>query len=146
MTAQGGVVLDASAALAWALRDADAEFEATLDLLMTDGFLLVPELWHAEMANALRTALRVGRVSTEFVSGLCEQLEYLDIRTDVVGCGIRRLALQAHTHGLSAYDTAYLLLAKDRGLPLATFDRHLAAAAVDAQIPLVIDMGSTLRR
>jgi len=32
-------------------------------------------------------------------------------------------------HGLSAYDSASLLLAQRRGLPLATLDDSLAAAA-----------------
>ncbi len=70
--------------------------------------------------------------------GVCEQLDQLDIRTDVVGIDIQRLALEAHARDLTAYDTSYLLLAKDRGLPLATFDRPLAKAAELAQVELVL--------
>ncbi len=105
MSDLGGAVLDASAAIGWVLRDGDPEAEAKIDSLLTDGFVLVPELWHAEMANALRTAMRAGRVDADFVVAVCERLDQLDIRTDVVGSQVQRLALEAQKHGLTSYDT-----------------------------------------
>ena len=51
---------------------------------------------------------------------------------------MQRLALEARARGLTAYDTTYLLLAKDRGLPLATLDRELADAAVSVGVPLAV--------
>ena len=98
----------------------------------------MPELWHAEMANAFRSAIRDGRIDEEFVVRVCEQLDQLDIRTDVVGTQVQRLALEAHANDLTSYDTSYLLLAKDRGLPLATLDRQLATAAHSAGVPLAL--------
>lgn len=136
MSTQGGVVLDASAATTWLLRDGSPRDEAKIDSLLTDGFVLVPELWHAEMANAIRSALRAGRIDEEFVSIVCEQLFQLDIRTDAVGIPIERLVLEAHAQDLTAYDACYLLLAKDRGLPLVTLDRKMAHAASANGIPL----------
>lgn len=138
MSGPGGVVLDASAAMTWLLRDGKPEDEERIDTLVTHGFVLVPELWHADMANALRSALRVGRIDEEFVLGVTQQLEFLDVRTDVVGSQIQRLALEAHARDLTAYDTTYLLLALDRGLPLATLDRPLAKAAAAAGVELVL--------
>lgn len=137
-TAHGGVVLDASAAVTWVLRDGRPEDEARIDELLTTGFILVPELWHVEMANAFRSALRAGRIDEAFVVGVSEQLELLDVRTDVVGSQVQRLALEAHARDLTAYDTAYLLLAKDRGLPLATLDRPLAKAAAATGVELAL--------
>lgn len=131
-------MLDASAAVTWVLRDAEPDDEARIDELISTGFVLVPELWHAEMANAFRSALRTGRIDEEFVVGVCEQLDQLDIRTDVVGTQVQRLALEAHSRDLTAYDTCYLLLAKDRGLPLATLDRSLARAATSAGVVLAL--------
>lgn len=131
-------MLDASAAVTWVLRDGRPDDEARIDELVTNGFALVPELWHAEMANAFRSAIRAGRIDEEFVVGVCEQLDQLDIRTDVVGTQVQRLALEAHAHDLTAYDTSYLLLAKDRGLPLATLDRALAHAANASGVALVL--------
>ena len=48
------------------------------------------------------------------------------------------LALARQT-GLSVYDASYLELAQRRGLPLATQDRRLAAAAAQLEIPLVAE-------
>lgn len=132
------MVLDASAAVTWVLRDGKPEDEERIDELVSTGFVLVPELWHAEMANAFRSAIRAGRIDEEFVVGVCEQLDQLDIRTDVVGTQVQRLALEAHARDLTAYDTTYLLLAKDRGLPLATLDRQLAKAAHSAGVVLAL--------
>jgi predicted nucleic acid-binding protein len=135
---QGGLVLDASAAVTWVLRDGKPEDEERIDELVSTGFVLVPELWHAEMANAFRSAVRAGRINEKFVVGVCEQLDQLDIRTDVVVTEVQRLTLEAHARDLTAYDTSYLLLAKDRGLPLATIDRQLAKAAHAAGVRLAL--------
>ena len=132
------MVLDASAAATWVLRDGKPEDENRIDELVSTGFVLVPELWHAEMANAFRSAIRAGRIDEEFVVRVCEQLDQLDIRTDVVGTQVQRLALEAHARDLTSYDTSYLLLAKDRGLPLATLDRQLAKAAHSAGVTLAL--------
>lgn len=56
----------------------------------------------------------------------------------MVGTQVQRLALEAHVRDLTAYDTTYLLLAKDRGLPLATLDRQLAKAAQSAGVMLAL--------
>jgi len=40
-------------------------------------------------------------------------------------------------HQLTAYDSAYLVLAQREGLPLATSDEKLQAAAQAAGVPLV---------
>jgi predicted nucleic acid-binding protein len=138
VSTQGGVVLDASAAVTWVMRDGAPQDEARIDEILLTGFILVPELWHAEVANALCSALRAGRIDEAFVVGVCEQLDQLDIRTDVVGTQVQRLALSAQEHDLTAYDTTYLLLAQDRGLPLATLDRALARAAEAAAVELVL--------
>lgn len=44
-------------------------------------------------------------------------------------CGVAAQCELAHRYGLSAYDAAYLWLAADMKVPLATFDRKLGEAA-----------------
>lgn len=43
----------------------------------------------------------------------------------------------AGKHGLSAYDTSYLLLAISESLPLATLDKRLAAAAQAERVEVI---------
>lgn len=140
MTTPHGVVLDASAALGWLLGDVDEETRGIIDVLLTQGFALVPDLWHTEMANALRTCVRTGRIDPDYIDSACRLMERLDIRTDVVGAPIRRLTAEALHHDLSAYDTSYLVLARDRGLPLATLDRQLADAAAKESVALALGL------
>jgi predicted nucleic acid-binding protein len=48
-----------------------------------------------------------------------------------------RLQRLSREHGLTAYDAAYLDLALDSGLPLATLDEDLARACQKARVRLV---------
>ncbi len=41
------------------------------------------------------------------------------------------------TRALSSYDAAYLDLAMRKGLSLATFDKHLLAAAKRSKVPII---------
>ena len=49
----------------------------------------------------------------------------------------REIASLAFKHGLTTYDAAYLALALDEGLPLATLDKELAAAARAEKVPIL---------
>lgn len=60
------------------------------------------------------------------------------VEVDVAPVSIERLVDGARQHALTAYDASYLLLALDRGLPLATLDKRLRTAAQDAGVALVI--------
>jgi predicted nucleic acid-binding protein len=63
-------------------------------------------------------------------------LAKLPIRTEAEegAAAIRRLTSLALTHGLSAYDAAYLDLAIEKGIGLATGDRQLREQARHAGI------------
>ena len=52
----------------------------------------------------------------------------LRLMKDLLGLG--------RAHNLSSYDTAYLELAMRQGLPIATQDQKLLAAARQANVPL----------
>ena len=47
----------------------------------------------------------------------------------------------AMAHGLTAYDAAYLALAQEHGLPLATLDQKLAQAARHEGVALLGPLG-----
>ncbi len=132
-----GFVLDASIAVAWAFDDEDDPRADAVAELMLDAFALVPSLWHVELANALAMGLRRGRIDRDGITEFMVSIDTFDIRTDVVTPHAGRLAVASAQHGLSAYDTSYLVLAEDRALPLATSDRALAAAAAATGVSLL---------
>jgi predicted nucleic acid-binding protein len=131
-------VLDCSVTVSWFFEDeADAYAEAVADSLVS-ATAVVPALWHLEVANVLLVGERRKRATTAKVAQFLTLLRALPITTD--GETHSRAWTDtlnlARTHGLSAYDAAYLELAVRRGLPLATLDNELKAAAKAAGVPL----------
>ncbi|MDI3339840.1 MAG: type II toxin-antitoxin system VapC family toxin [Sphaerobacter sp.] len=130
-------VLDASIALAWCFPDesTSAPYEV-LDALRTTS-ALVPAIWPFEIANALLVAERRERLHPADSVRFVELLRALPITIQVrsFDLGVTSLLDLARAHGLSAYDAAYLELAAREGLPLASLDERLRAAAAAAGVP-----------
>jgi predicted nucleic acid-binding protein len=124
-------VVDSSVALAWCFPDEHAPYpQAVLDSLAAAS-AYVPALWHLEVANALLVGERRGRCTLADTATWLGFLASLPIMVDgetVARAWDDTLPL-ARTHNRSAYDGAYLELARRRGLPLATLDGPLKAAA-----------------
>ena len=124
-------VVDSSVALAWVLPDEqDARADALADALETAP-ASAPTLWSLEVANALLTAQRRKRLTDREAERLFRVLEALPIEFDSappaqVAPAVFALARKL---GLTAYDAAYVELAKRRSLPLATLDPALAEGA-----------------
>lgn len=140
MNPEQGMVIDASVALRWLLESEPDPLASEVMESLDERFALVPVLWHLEVANGLRNAIRVGIHSPETITAFADRLELLDIRTDAVGPQMRRLGNEAVMSGLTAYDVSYLLLARDRELPLATFDGELATAARTSGVELAFEI------
>ena len=134
---QGGCVLDASIAVSWVFDDEDLPAADSASEFLLEGFALVPPLWHVELANVLALGLRRDRIDASGIRDFLGALDRLDIRTEVAPPDAGRLAVAAVEHDLSAYDATHLILALDRGLPLATGDRQLARAAEAAGVELL---------
>ena len=82
--------------------------------------------------NALAVAVRRKRITVEKASGFLELLPRFDFRIAAAPKieDLPRLSNLAARHRLTAYDTAYLDLAKRLALPLATLDDDLQIAAL----------------
>jgi len=125
-------VVDASVALCWYFEDQTAAYtEAVFDSLATGNQALVPAIWPLEMVNALVVAWRQKSVTSEQLENFIADLKDLPVEIDSQGgdrvySSILRMSCQ---YQLSSYDAAYLDLAACEGLPLATLDRNLRAAA-----------------
>lgn len=120
-------VIDASMAAAWLLpeefSDAAEEVMATINAPCP-----VPSLFFFEIRNILAMSERRGRIAAGGALVNMERVRRLPLDDAGIGADSYVLLLSAN-HCLSAYDAAYLALALNRSLPLATLDRKLAAAA-----------------
>ncbi len=130
-------VLDSSAALAWVLPDEEGA-DAALDTVVAFG-AIVPPLWPYEVANVLVQLERRGRIAPSARAQALRDLQGLPIQIDRRSCDrvwveTRSLAVD---HRLTVYDASYLELAQRLGLPLATLDTDLRAAAFACGVPIV---------
>lgn len=132
-------VLDASVALSWLFRDEETPQSMAIHAMTDDHQIVVPPHWFSEMANGIRQGERRGRCSQDDVPPFLNLLGLLDYEVlslapfdqfDVV------LPL-AREHDLTVYDAAYLHCAISQGLPLATFDQKLAAAATSCNVMVI---------
>lgn len=127
-------VLDASAALEAAFDDESGVVGArVMDRLARDE-AYVPPIWFGEVVNGVLQGVRCGRVPIAGAHRMLAGLAECPISPVSDHRETRALLETAHRTGLSAYDAAYLLLAVDTGLELATCDRRLRAAAEQAGV------------
>jgi predicted nucleic acid-binding protein len=124
-------VLDGSVTLAWLFHDEkDAYADAIVGKLPALE-MLVPRLWHLEVANVLLVGERRGRCAQ---ADSITWLAFLGSLPVIVDAATEARAWSdtitlGRQHGLTAYDAAYLELAMRESVPLATLDAKLKAAA-----------------
>lgn len=124
-------VLDASVTMAWCFSDeVSAYTEGILERLRETG-ARVPAIWPLEVVNVLLVGERRQRLTAAQSERFLDLLRSLPI--EVADGSLRQAAgsvlAVARTRTISAYDAAYLDLAMTLGLPLATTDNRLIAAA-----------------
>lgn len=133
-------VIDASATLPWRFEDeATLWTEALLDRINSGEEALVPSHWPLEVTNGLLMSVRRGRITRAQAESFIENLAVLSIRIEPVSSAEQLPAILAlaEQHRLTAYDAAYLELARRVRLPLATLDRDLRTAALASGVELV---------
>ncbi len=125
------LVLDASVTLSWLFIDELTNDSLRLFRLTRQDSVVVPGHWMAEIANGALVGERRKRVSSSQTSIWASRLGDLDLESDRHGTDAALSAILplARSHRLTIYDALYLELAERRGMPLATFDADLAAAA-----------------
>jgi predicted nucleic acid-binding protein len=133
-------VIDASIVLTWCFPDENAATAQHVASLFGRGDIAVaPSFWPHEVLNALLVGEKRKRVSKELIRSFLNDLAVLPVVLEqfpakVVFDRIQRLSRE---HDLTAYDAAYLDLALDNDLPLATLDADLAKACKKARVPLL---------
>ena len=132
-------VLDASVALAWLLDDPVPAYALKVKGSLRTTRPLVPPLWTLEMANVLAVGERRGNLTSDQVARSMRLVEQLLGETiEVIGSVVsfRQVLATARSFRLTAYDAAYLESARGEGVPLASLDRALRAAAPLAGVAL----------
>jgi predicted nucleic acid-binding protein len=124
-------VLDASVTLAWYFQDEADPYADDVARQLPATQAIVPSIWPLEVANAVLTGERRKRGTAATAAQWIGYLTSLPITVDdpTVGRVFGDILALARTHDLSAYDASYLELATRSGLPLATLDDPLRAAA-----------------
>lgn len=117
--------------MAWYFVDETNEYADDIARQLLQEVAFVPLNWPLEVANTLLVGERRNRSTQAQAARLITSLAVLPITIDDetnLHAWTTTLSL-AREQKLTAYDAAYLELAMRRGLPLATLDDQLKAAA-----------------
>jgi predicted nucleic acid-binding protein len=134
------LVLDASIVLAWCFPDGETGLAQHVAGMFAQGDTAVaPSFWPHEVLNALLVGEKRRRISKDLVQSFLDDLAALPIVLEQFPAGIvfDRIQNFSREHGLTAYDAAYLDLALESDLPLATLDEDLVRACNKARVRLV---------
>ncbi|MBM3521919.1 MAG: type II toxin-antitoxin system VapC family toxin [Alphaproteobacteria bacterium] len=132
-------VLDASVTFAWCFADeASPAADALLERADREG-VVVPGIWALEVANVLLAAERRRRITTAPADRFVTLLAALPITVDreTADRALGDTIDLARQLKLTAYDVAYLELARRLRLPLATRDADLQRAARATSVRLL---------
>ena len=132
-------VIDNSVVMAWCFKDEISRYsDHILDSLeVSTGF--VPSIWPLEVSNVLLSAERKKRISEADSARFIALLAELPIIVEQESPErmIKDIFALARKHKLSSYDASYLDLAMRKGLPIATLDKNLLAAAKQSKVPIL---------
>jgi predicted nucleic acid-binding protein len=135
------LVLDASVALSWFIDKPLAPDAEHPRQLLTRGWAArVPAIWQLEMLNGFVKAERRRSLSGDEVDESFVEMQRLlatSVRLDVGLASLEDTLALSRSLQVASYDASYIELATREGLPLATLDKGLRAAAVKAGVALL---------
>jgi predicted nucleic acid-binding protein len=131
-------VLDNSVTMSWAFPDEDDPYARNVLKALPGAAAVVPSIWPLEAANILLVGERRGRITQADSTSFVAILDGLTIGVDgeTSERAMKDTLDLARAQKLSVYDAAYLELAMRRGLPLATLDDKLKAAALSVGVAI----------
>jgi predicted nucleic acid-binding protein len=133
-----GIVIDASAALAWCFPDEASDYADSVLLAIENQTIMVPAIWAVEIGNALLIGERRKRIRQAEIRRFVDLLKGLNVIEDrqPFADTVNNVLPIAREHDLSSYDAAYLDVAVRHEIPLATLDRELQEACATAGIKI----------
>jgi predicted nucleic acid-binding protein len=134
------IVIDASTFVAAIMEDeASDKAHCLYELIVNNDYIAtVPSLFYYESAQVLLKSLRRGRIDKNEYKNHLQLLLDFPLTVDE-HIPVFDTAFIAEKYSLSFYDAAYLELAKRCGYPLATLDKQLMVAALQAKVKLELN-------
>ena len=127
-------VVDASALLQALAPDEEGDVGAEVLVRIELTGAIAPQAFADEIVQAAAKGMRMRRWSADVARHMVERTASLDVRImDRVAVDPEQLEVALEL-GLSGADAAYVHLARETGLPLATADRTMRAAAERAGV------------
>lgn len=133
-------VLDASVVLTWCFPDENADLaEHVAHRFQQGDTALAPSFWPHEVLNALLVGEKRKRITKEMIRRFLDDLTLLPVTLEQTPGGVvfDRIQSLSRSYGLTPYDAAYLDLALENGLALATLDEALVRACQTARVARV---------
>jgi predicted nucleic acid-binding protein len=132
-------VLDTSVTMAWCFPDEETPETRGLFVRMSANVAIVPAIWPLEVASVLLIGERRQRLTQAQTAQFLQLLRSFAITVDALSpmTTIHSVMTLSREHSLSSYDASYLELAIRHGLPLATLDQKLRAAAQAVGVSLL---------
>ncbi len=132
-------VIDNSVVMTWCFKDETSQYADYILDKLEDATGSVPSIWPLEVCNVLLVAERKKRIgeagSARFIALITELPIIVD--QEPPERMIKEIFALARKHKLSSYDASYLDLAMRKGLPIATLDKSLLAAAKRSKVPIL---------
>lgn len=134
-------VIDNSVVMAWCFKDETSQYADHILDRLEDSTGFVPSIWPLEVSNVLLVAERKKRISEAGSTRIIALLSDLPIivEQEPPERMIKEIFTLARKHKLSSYDASYLDLAMRKGLPIATLDKNLLAAAKRSKVLILSD-------
>jgi predicted nucleic acid-binding protein len=133
-------VVDASVSISWTFEDERTPYARSVLESLRHERAVAPAIWPLELCNAVLTAIKRERIQQHDATRLLAYLLELPVDVDQATTFMfitQEILTLGLAYRLSAYDASYLELAIRRGLPLATQDARLAAAAEGAGVEIL---------
>ena len=133
------IVVDASVALAWCLKDEGSDYaDVVFSRVASGGGAAAPAHWPLEVANGLLSAERRGRLDAQSLVHAARLLDRAGVEIVHVELNTAAWSIvdSAREYDLSVYEAGYLDLARFRNVALATLDKRLRDACKRAGVPV----------
>lgn len=133
-------MIDASLVLAWCFPDENsAAAQNVAEGFQQGNDAIAPSFWPHEVLNALLAGEKRRRISTSQAKSFLGDLAILPIALVYRSSAavFERVQSLSRAHNLTAYDAAYLDLAMETSLPLATLDAALIRACRAENVSLL---------